>query len=197
MLGGLLPISLIWTRGGGAAAAPLPPGLGAWGLGLNSRQSRPPARGVMATTLFTWTVGKGRRKEERRHQGRREDGRGLLRVLCAGSPIPLAWPDLCPFLPQDPRAWWDMCSSASLRVCVSLGVLSMMTLVSCSWGQQSSGGDGASACADLSFFPHPASSGWCLGLRGREPDLLLHFLTIFQKENDPLFSQSDWSPFPG
>lgn len=45
-----------------------------WGLGLSCRQSRPPARGVMATTLPTWTQRKG---EERRYHDSREDGRRL------------------------------------------------------------------------------------------------------------------------
>lgn len=45
-----------------------------WGLGPSCRQSRPPARGVMATTLPTWTQRKG---EERRYHDSREDGRRL------------------------------------------------------------------------------------------------------------------------
>lgn len=59
-----------------------------------------------------------------------------------------------------------LCFSPSLRVCMSLGVLSVMTLASCAGGPQGSGGDGALACEELSFSPHPASPGWCLGLRG-------------------------------
>lgn len=82
--------------------APLPPGLRAWGLGQNSRQSRPPARGVMATTLPTWTMRKGRR-EERRHHDRRENGGGGSSESCVLEPPPLQLGQtLAPFTPGPP-----------------------------------------------------------------------------------------------
>lgn len=73
-----------------------------------------------------------------------------------------------------------------------------MTLASSVWTLAGVlGGPGGFAHARFSMSPRP-SRGVVPGAEGmREPDLLLHFLTIFQKENDPLFNQSDWGLFPG
>lgn len=67
------PSARLAASGWGGGAAP-PTWARGWGLGSSCRQSRPPACGVMATTLPTWTQRKG---EERRYHDSREDGRRL------------------------------------------------------------------------------------------------------------------------
>lgn len=149
-------------------------------MGHNSRQSRPPARGVMATTLPTWTMRKGRREERRLHD-RRENARGLLSVLCAGVPILSAWHGPSAFHPRDPRAWWGLCSMSALRVCMSLGVLSMMTLASCAGGPGGSWGKwGFGTCRPFLLSP-PCKSGMVPGAEGMRARPTSPFSHYFSK----------------